>query len=125
MYETEKVRDYYINSATKNDGYEVVQKGDWTMIYYDGYGQVRFDYNLPVGRSPVKHCEDELLYEESKNEFEIKNWEGKCNSLHFRTEYDFLICAYNDKEQKIRYIASSCRGPTTRPDGPYYLSLDW
>ena len=125
MYETEKVRDYYINSATNNDGYKVVQKGDWTMIYYDGYGQVRFDYNLPVGRSPVKHCEDELLYEESKNEFEIKNWEGKFNSLHFRTEYDFLICAYNDKEQKVRYIASSCRGPIARPDGPYYLSLDW
>lgn len=125
MYETEKVREYYINSATKDDGYKVIQKGDWTMIYYEGYGQVSFDYNLPAGHSPVKRCEDELLYKEAKSEFEIKNWEGECNSLHFGTKYDFLICAYNDKEQKVRYIASSCRGSITRPDGPYYLSLDW
>lgn len=125
MYENEKEREYYIKSATKDDGYKVVQKGDWTMIYYKGYGQVRFDYNLPAGHSPVKHCEDEILYEKSKSEFEIKNWEGKCNSLHFRAEYDFLICAYNDKEQKVRYIVSACCGNTNRKDGPYYLSLDW
>jgi len=37
----------------------------------------------------------------------------------------YLIAAYNDKEQKMRYIASSCCGHESFENGPYYLTLDW
>ena len=124
-YETEKEREYYLNYAIKDDGYNIVQKGDWTLIYYDGYGKVDFRVNLNYVERLVWHCEEELLYKESKNEFEIKEWEGDRDSAYYETEYDFLICAYNDKERKMRYIASSGHGSMVRPGGPYYLSLDW
>ncbi len=110
---------------TENIGYEIVQKGDWTMIYYKGYGQVEFDYGLAYGEEPPNRVKDEFLYEESKNEFEISEWNADLNPVYFSTNYDFLICAYNDKEQKVRYITSACCGHTNREGGPYYLSLDW
>ncbi len=110
---------------TESIGYEVIQKGDWTMIYYKGYGQVEFDYGLAYGEEPPNRVKDEFLYEESKNEFEISEWNADLNPVYFSTNYDFLICAYNDKEQKVRYIASACCGHTNREGGPYYLSLDW
>lgn len=126
MNTKDEYRIYYATeSAIEKSGYNVVKKGDWTMIYYEGYGQVDFDYNLPVGENPEKRCEDELLYEESKNEFEIKKWDGSIGDVRYRTQYDFLICAYNDKEQKVRYIASTCCGHANRDEGPHYLSLDW
>lgn len=116
---------YATESAIENSGYNVLQKGDWIMIYYEGYGQVDFDYILPVGEEPEKRCEDDLRYEESKNEFEIKNWDGNIGDDRYRTRYNFLICAYNDEEHKVRYIASTCCGHANRKGGPYYLSLDW
>ena len=117
--------DYLVESAMENSGYNVIEKGDWTLIYYEGYGQVDFDYMLPYGEGPEKRCEDDLHYEESKNEFEIKSWNGSVGNERYRTEYNFLICAYNDKEHRVRYIASTCCGHGNRKGGPYYLSLDW
>ncbi len=117
--------DYLAEAAIKNSGYNVVQKGDWNMVYYEGYGKVSFDYMLGYGEEPEKHGEDELLYEETKNEFEIENWGFDDDAVRYRTRYNFLICAYNDKEQKVRYIASACCGHANRKGGPYYLTLDW
>lgn len=37
----------------------------------------------------------------------------------------YLIAAYNDTEQKMRYFASSCCGHKKFENGPYYLTLDW
>lgn len=37
----------------------------------------------------------------------------------------YLIGAYNDTEQKMRYIASSCCGHDEFENGPYYQNLDW
>lgn len=122
MNPSEYKLDYLAESATENNVYNVVQKGDWTMVYYKGYGQVSFDY-IPRSKKP---CEDELLYEKTKDEFQIKNWDMSTPDLCYNTQYDFLICAYNDKEQKVRYIASSSiTGFENRDGGPYYLSLDW
>ncbi len=115
----------FAQSEIKNIGYEIVQKGDWTMVYYKGYGQVEFNYHLAYGEEPPNRSEDEFLYDESKNEFEISKWNADYNPVHYGTQYDFLICAYNDKEQKVRYIASACCYHTNREGGPYYLSLDW
>lgn len=125
MDKTKYRLDVLAEMATENSGYNVVKKGDWTLVYYEGYGKVEFDYMLGYGEEPEKRCEDELRYEESKNEFEIENWGFDDNDVRYRTQYDFLICAYNDKGQKVRYIASSCCGHANRKDGPYYISLDW
>lgn len=116
---------FAIESEIENSGYNIIPKGDWTLVYYDGYGKVSFDYMLGYGEEPEKRGEDELLYEETKNEFEIEHWGFDDDAVRYRTRYDFLICAYNDREQKVRYIASSCCGHGNREGGPYYLSLDW
>lgn len=125
MNPSEYKLDYLTESATENSGYNVTQKGDWTLVYYKGYGKVIFDYILGYGEEPEKHCEDELLYEKTKDEFQIENWESRNNDNRHRTRYDFLICAYNDNEKKVRYIVSSSEGFANRKGGPYYLSLDW
>lgn len=88
LYEKEWETEYFTEEAINNSGYRIVQKGEWTKVYYKGYGQGIFDGN-----------------------------NGK--------DYDFLICAYNDKERKVRYIASACCAHTERKGGPYYLSLEW
>lgn len=124
MDNTKYKLDVLAEMAAENSGYNVVKKGDWTLVYYEGYGKVEFDYILGYGEEPEKLCEDELLYEKSKNEFEIENWHSN-GSENYRTFYDFLICAYNDKEHKVRYIASSTCGHIRREGGPYYVSLDW
>lgn len=123
LYEKEWEGEYFTEEAIKNSGYKVIRKGNWTLIYYKGYGQVVFYCNPPVGDDPENRCEDDIMYEQAKNEFDIENWDGQ--SGHHGTRYDFLICAYNDKEQKARYIASACCGHTDRKGGPYYLSLEW
>ncbi len=114
--------DYLAKSATENSGYNVVQKGDWTLVYYKGYGQVSFHYDS----HSKKPCKDETVYEKTKDEFQIENWDMTTPDSDYDTRYDFLICAYNDKKQKVRYIASSSiTGFGNRKGGPYYLSLDW
>lgn len=125
MSENELFVDYLTQSAKEGSGYKVIQKGNWTLIYYKGYGQVEFDYVLPANSEPEDRFEDDILYQKSKNEFEIKNWNDDNGVSRYRTRYDFLICAYNDKEQKVRYIASSSKGFENRKGGPYYLSLEW
>lgn len=90
-----------------------VQKGDWTMVYYT--------YSAQFSGDNSKISETEKRYEETKNEFEIGEW----STEEYHINYDFLICAYNDKQQKIRYIASG-RCPHERSEeAPFYVSLDW
>lgn len=122
MDSTKYKLDYLAESVTENSGYNVIQKGDWTLVYYKGYGQVSFRYDS----QSKKPCEDETVYEKTKDEFQIENWDMTIPESDYDTRYDFLICAYNDKEQKVRYIASSSiTGFGNRKGGPYYLSLDW
>ena len=115
IYENQSGIDRLIEQTAENSGYKIIQKNDWTLIYYKGYGQVSFDEDVS------ENNEDKLRYEKSKNEFEIETW----NKNGHMVNYDFLICAYNDKEQKIRYIASASRCYESRKNGPYYLSLEW
>ena len=116
--------DYKVFKKNLPNDCNVVQKDDWTLIYYEGYGEVHFS-SINGGKKSQK-CDDELKYNESKNEFEIENWDGYVGNCRYKTRYKFLICAYNDKEQKVRYIASSsATGFGNRKGGPYYLSLDW
>lgn len=119
------ILDYLAESAKENSGYNIVQKGDWTLIYYKGYGKVIFDYAGDISVKPDR-CKDELNYSKTKDEFDIKNWDMSNTDSDYDTRYDFLICAYNDKERKVRYIASSSiTGFGNRKGGPYYVSLDW
>lgn len=90
-----------------------VQKGDWTMVYYT--------YTVHFSRDTSKISETEKRYDESKDEFEIGEWYTE----EYHISYDFLICAYNDKQQKIRYIASGRCSHERSKEAPYYLSLDW
>ena len=115
IYENQSGIDRLIEQTAENSGYKKIQKNDWTLIYYKGYGQVSFDEDVS------ENNEDKLRYEKSKNEFEIETWNKNGHTVN----YDFLICAYNDKEQKIRYIASASRCYESRKNGPYYLSLEW
>lgn len=100
----------------KNDLPEIrrtVQKGDWTMVYYT--------YDVHFSKNNFKKSESEKRYEESKDEFKINEWATE----EYYVSYSFLICAYNDKQQKIRYIASERCSHERLKEAPYYISLDW
>ncbi len=92
----------------------IVQRGNWTCIYYDNHvGFINDREKLLNGNTGT----DEQDYTDSKDEFVIKNWG--------RISYSFAIVAYNDQTQKMRYIVSGCCGHNNSNVGPYYLSLDW
>lgn len=111
-HNTEKEEQYLLDSRIKHNNYKIIQKNDWTLVYY------KKDVSFIDG-STDKTNESEQRYEKTGDEFEIEIW-GKE-----RISYSFLICAYNDKQQKIRYIVSECCSHEKRKNGPYYLSLDW
>ncbi|MBQ7122711.1 MAG: MerR family transcriptional regulator [Clostridia bacterium] len=110
--ETEK---YLLDARIAKNKYKIISKGDWTMVYYVN----KVGFMNSEGVSEKSKAEQHYL--ETGNEFEIKKWDTE----EYRTSYHFLICAYNDKLQKVRYIASECCYHCTPADGPYYLSLDW
>ncbi len=67
--------------------------------------------------APVKHTEkrgDWVLNYYADTQ-ELEDWED--------AHYWFLIFAYNDRTQKVRYIAAYAID--SFPEGPYYLSLNW
>lgn len=112
---TEMMEEYLLDSRKKKNGYKIVEKGDWIMVYYKN--EVGF-----MNYKGVKEkSEKERHYIETNDEFEVGIW----NTEEYRTSYSFLICAYNDKLRKIRYIASECCYHSTPQDGPYHLYLDW
>lgn len=75
-------------------------KGDWTLLVFsDGYSA-----------SPR---ETKTITNEQK--FWINNWNDD--------RYWYLLFAYNDKTNKVRYIAA--HAIDSYEYGPYYLSLDW
>ena len=119
-WKTDKMHEYYIDalmkSAIESNGYKIVEKGDWTAIYY--INDIRFSNNKDFEKV---ECASEKKYEETGNEFDIGLWATD----EYHVTYDLLICAYNDKEHKMRYIASQICGHERDKDGPYYLSLDW
>ncbi len=106
---------YFSKSAIESNRYKVTQKGDWTMVYY--INDIRFRRE----DSKKEISEKEKNYEETGDEFAIETW---VTDEYYIT-YDLLICAFNNKEQKMRYIASQICGHERDEDGPYYLSLDW
>lgn len=93
---------------------EIVQRGDWTCIYYEKHvGFINDREKILDGNAGA----DEQYYKSCEDEFVIENWG--------RISYSFAVAAYNDKTQKVRYIASGCCGHNSSNVGPYYLSLDW
>ncbi len=106
---------YLTKSAIESNRYKITQKGDWTMVYY--INDIRFKGE----DSKTEISEKEKNYEKSGDEFAIETWVTD----EYHITYDLLICAFNSKEQKVRYIASQICGHERDKDGPYYLSLDW
>ncbi len=118
-WKTDKMHEYYIDalmkSAIESNRYKIVEKGDWTAIYYIN------DIQFKNKDFEEVECAAKKKYEETGNEFDIGLWATD----EYYVIYDLLICAYNDKEHKMRYIASQICGHERDKDGPYYLSLDW
>lgn len=94
-------REFLRNKLKENRDYDIIQRGEWTFVYYKE--------NSPFFGSGVGEYE---------TEFEITDWSEMG-------EYSILLCAYNDKEHKIRYAVSERCYHEQRENGPYYLSLDW
>lgn len=78
--------------AEKDDDYVTTEKGDWICMHFGFYS--------------ADHVKDEKPY--------------KLTETGERSDYDCLIFAYNDKENKVRYIVSK------HDYGEhYYKTLDW
>lgn len=97
----EEDKEFLRNMMKENNDYDIVQRGDWTFVYYQKYSPF---FGSGVG--------------EYENEFDITDWSDKDH-------YSILLCAYNDKEGKIRYTVSERCYHETGENGPYYVSLDW
>lgn len=96
------------------DATKITQKGDWTIKYYTY--SVRFNDGDHSRESDV-----EILYEKTQDEFVIDKWKTE----EYEAEYEYLLCAYNDSQKKMRYVASGCCHHNPTESGPYHLSLDW
>lgn len=100
-------RDFLRDQMRGDSGYNIVRRGDWTFVYY-----ARDFYFHPYTGGQRKDD-----YAKSENELEITDWS--------EIDHTILLCAYNDKEGKIRYAVSERCGHKTGEIGPYYTSLDW
>lgn len=106
----ENFKEYLVDSAIKSSDYKTVERGDWTFVYYEKY------IHSSVWRDETGEAEGQN--KESENEFAVTDWSEAGT-------YSILFCAYNDKEQKIRYTVSERCGHEHRNEGPYYTTLDW
>lgn len=81
--------------------------------------------------------EDEYLEEKGRiltnEDIKLKTQRGNWNCLYFQyteestmdSSYYYLIFAYNDNTNTVRYISSFCIDAANGAHKPYFLSLDW
>lgn len=75
--------------------------------------------------------EKEYLISSAKEHSEYKTEDNGDWTITFyikeegKMDHSYLIAAYNDKEQKMRYIASFCCAHHSSDTEPFYLSLEW
>lgn len=83
-----------------------------------------------ISQSETNEDTKEYLISQRKdnNSYKVEN-KGDWTIIYYENDEkmgcEYLIAAYNDKEQKMRYIASACCGHESFENGPYYLTLDW
>lgn len=103
----ERAREFLREQMKENSGYNIVQRGDWTFVYFE----------RSVGFHPYTGTQKGEDYKKTSNELGITDWS--------ETDYRILLCAYNDKESKMRYAVSESCYHECGESGPYYTSLDW
>lgn len=129
----DKIPDYALKGDNPDkyydDGAPLTTKYYYKLVY-------DFDQNVDIVAEWVlqnNEFEETVNLEASKGIFTEKKGNWICIYQSIGTYYQFDeekrdfsdICmfAYNEKENKVRYIFSKCYGSDT--NGPYYLSLDW
>lgn len=131
---------YYYNYTSCPDGnygtYDIY--AEW-VLSDDEYeraknalpGDICLDNDIfRISQSETNEDTKEYLISQRKdnNSYKVEN-KGDWTIIYYKNEEKmgctYLIAAYNDKEQKLRYIASSCCPHKSFKNGPYYLILDW
>lgn len=130
---------YYYNFTVCPDYYYGTYdiSAEWVLDYDD--------YEMAKKALPGDIVLNEALFEFSKREtdeeikenlmnmmiensaYKVEN-RGDWTIIFYRNDeihYEYLIAAYNDKERKMRYIASGNCGHEDPPDVPYYQTFDW
>lgn len=89
------------------------------------------EYIFQVSQLETSDEEKEYLINSAQeiNDYKIET-NGDWTITFYRKEegkmdHSYLIAAYNDKEQKMRYIASFCCAHHSSDTEPFYLSLEW
>lgn len=89
------------------------------------------EYIFQVSQLEISDEEKEYLINSAQeiNDYKIET-NGDWTITFYRKEegkmdHSYLIAAYNDKEQKMRYIASFCCAHHSSDTEPFYLSLEW
>lgn len=87
------------------------------------------EYIFQVSQLEISDEEKEYLINSAQelNDYKIET-NGDWTVIFYKKDdvhHSYLIAAYNDKEQKIRYIASFCCPHHSSDTEPFYLSLDW
>lgn len=129
----EKIPDYALKGDNPDryydDGAPLTTKYYYKLVY-------DFDQNVDIVAEWVlqnSEFEETVNLEASKGIFTEEKGDWICVYKSIGTYYQFdeekrdfsdvCMFAYNEKENKVRYIFSKCYGSDT--NGPYYLSLDW
>lgn len=110
----ETTKYYYRYNCSVDPNLNIV--AEWTLSPYEY--DISKNKAFKTEHTSVQKGNWTCLYYENGYTVEEKNknnWQDKF--------YRFLIFAYNDKENKVRYIASYVVDDSG--DGPYYLTLDW
>ena len=109
----------------------VLSEDEYKRAKEDLPGDICLDNDI-FGISQIETDENvkEYLISQRKenNSYKVEN-KGDWTVIYYINDEKmgrtYLIAAYNDKELKMRYIASSCCGHVKFDNGPYYLTLDW
>lgn len=120
------IKYFYRHTYTLDPDFEIV--AEWTLPKdeyekaknindYDTHSTLQTEnWNCTYSASIEKYGKDISQYKKEETYiFRDKGWQDNC--------YLITIFAYNDKEQKVRYIVA--HAIDFYESGPYYLSLDW
>lgn len=129
--------DYIPHSAVIEDEYGrfTGEYPDTTKYYYLYEDQIDPNYDIVAewqlpeeeyekAKKEIFNRDDEIIETETKGDWQLVHFTEDINGMITHSYY-FVIFAYNDDTNTVRYIVSYCMDTADGAYQPYYYSLDW
>lgn len=108
----ETTKYYYIHEHQVDDSYDIV--AEW-QLPEEEYEEAKED---------IFNRQDEIIGTETKGNWQLVHFTEDLNRM-ITDGYYFVVFAYNDETNTVRYIVSFCQDAADGALQPYYFSLDW